>query len=64
MDKTIFDVRNVANLLKKIINQNCENGFVWYENIGKDPNFMEINMAITFLENIPESKAIICVKKE
>ena len=64
MDKTIFDVRNVANLLKDIVNQNCENGFVWYGKIGKAPNLMEINMAITFLENIPESKAIICVKKE
>ena len=32
-----FNPKKVANLLKQIVNQSCEDGFLWYPNIGEMP---------------------------
>ena len=45
-----FNPGRVANLLKKIVNSQCENGFKWYEDIGEMPTIFDINQAIKMLE--------------
>ena len=46
-----FNMKRVANLLKSIINQQCEEGFKWYEEVGEMPNLFDIHHAIEILEN-------------
>ena len=54
-DKTIVlevDPKRVANMLKRIVNNNCEDGFVWYKDVGSDmPNMFDMSEAIRILEN-------------
>lgn len=45
-----FNPKKAANLLKEIVNQSCEDGFLWYPNIGEMPNLYDINEAIKILE--------------
>lgn len=49
--KVEFNTKRVANLLKAIVNQSCEDGFLWYPNIGEMPTLLDINQAIKVLEN-------------
>lgn len=44
--------KRVANLLKIIVNQQCEDGFLWYPNIGEMPTLFDINEAIRVLESM------------
>ena len=45
-----FNPKKAANLLKAIVNKSCEDGFLWYQNIGEMPNLFDINEAIKILE--------------
>ena len=54
------DTRRVANLLKEIVNQNCEDGFLWYQDIGEMPTIFDINYAIGILEKAePRSLKVV-----
>lgn len=46
--------KRVATLLKRIINNNCEEGFKWFEDVGNEmPTVFDIITAIDILENSP-----------
>ena len=46
-----FNCKRVANLLKSIVNSQCEDGFLWYPNVGEMPSLFDINKAIAILDN-------------
>ena len=46
--------KRVAALLKRIINNNCEEGFRWFEDVDSEmPTVFDIITAIDILENSP-----------
>jgi len=46
-----IDVKKVANFLKTLINRNCVEGFVWFEDVGDaSPCMFDILAAIKILE--------------
>lgn len=47
-----FNTKRVANLLKVMVNQTCEDGFQWYTDIGEMPTIFDINHAIHILDNM------------
>ena len=49
--KIKFNLFKVANMLKTIVNSICEEGFVWFENVGDaQPSMIDILEAIKVLE--------------
>ena len=56
------DARRAANLLKAFVNKNCEDGFVWYPDVGEMPTIFDINYAIEILEKA-EPRHIQVVEK-
>ena len=42
--------KRAANLLKRIVNSYCVDGFTWYENVGEMPTMFDICRAIDILE--------------
>ena len=49
--KVKVSCKNVANLLKCIVNGQCEKGFQWYPDVTKaDVSIFELNEAIRVLE--------------
>ena len=57
-----IDYKKTANLLKKIVNQSCVDGFRWYEDVGELPNMFDIHNAIKVLEQ-KESEQIVIVEE-
>ena len=45
-----LNCKRVANLLKTMVNNCCEEGFTAYENIGEMPTLFDINHAIEVLD--------------
>lgn len=56
--KITYDMRHVANYLKKIVNASCEEGFVWFEEVGDMPSLFEILRAIKHLDEIGDEGAL------
>ena len=47
-----FNSKRVANLLKHMVNNRCEDGFKWYKDVTDEmPTIYDINHAIEILEN-------------
>lgn len=47
-----FNSKRVANLLKHMVNNSCEEGFKWYKDVTDEmPTIYDINHAIMILEN-------------
>ena len=53
-----WDCRKVANVLKKMVNSACEEGFEWYKDVPEEaPNVLDLVYAIEVLEKT-EPKAL------
>lgn len=62
--KLDVSMKRVANLLKTIINQQCESDFVWYKDIGEMPTMMDINFAIRKLEETEDINMTVMENEE
>lgn len=58
------DPKRVANLLKKMVNENCEEGFKWYEDVGEMPTVLDVNYAIELLEKARSQSMTIIDEEE
>lgn len=51
-----IEPKRAANLLKAMVNESCEDGFTWFDDIGERPNLYEVLEAIKILEKYGEAK--------
>lgn len=53
-----IEITRVLNLLKQIINNNCEKGFTWFDDVDKNnmPTVIDILMFIRLLEYLKTNK--------
>ena len=54
-----FNPQKVANLLKKAVNDTCEEGFKWYDKIGEMPSLFDMTHAIEILEKAEVKRIVV-----